>query len=188
MTHRVGLTTDTVINAAMKIADEEGLDHLTLLRVAKELNVRPPSLYEHVEGIDGIMKLLRLWGLKLMANRFQRAVMGVSGEDAIRMLADSFRSFVKQHPAVYRLTVESDVSDSEEIRSAAGEILDVIYAALGSYAFSGDRLVHATRYLRSVVHGFVSLEMSGGFGINVNLDESFERIKDIIVSSIKSFQ
>ncbi len=187
MSPRVGLTTEIVVETAMKIADREGTGKLTLFRIAKELGVRSPSLYEHVNGMDGLLMLLRLAGLKLMGQQFQRAVMGVSGDEAIRKLADSFRLFVREHPAVYSLTVESDVADSDEIRAAAGEILDVIYAVLGIYGLSEDSLVHATRYIRSAIHGFVSLEKSGGFGLEIGSDESFDIIKEIIVSNVKNW-
>ena len=188
MSHRVGLTTEIVVDTAMKIADKEGIGQLTLFRIAEELGVRSPSLYEHVKGMDGLIRLLRLRGLKIMVRQFQRAVMGVSGDQAIRRFADSFRSFVKEHPSLYSLTVESDIADSEEIRAAAGEILDTIYAVLRIYGLSGDKLIHATRYLRSAIHGFVSLEMSGGFGLKASPDESFDLIKEVIVSNMKSWR
>lgn len=187
MSPRVGLTTEIVVETAMKIADKEGLSQLTLFRIAEKLGVRSPSLYEHVQGIDGLIELLRLRGLKIMSQQFQRAVMGVSGDQAIRRFADSFRAFVKEHPSLYSLTVESDIADSEEIRAAAGEILDTIYAVLRIYGFSEDKLIHATRYMRSAIHGFVSLEMSGGFGLKVSPDESFDLIKEVIVSNMKSW-
>ena len=185
MSHRVGLTTEIVMDTAMKIADKEGLGQLTLSRVAEELGVRTPSLYEHVEGLDGLIKHLRLKGFRLLSQQLQRSVIGVSGDDAIRGFADSFRHFVKEHPAVYSLTVESDIRDGEEIQSAAEEIIDTIQAVLKSYGIDKEQLVHATRYLRSVMHGFISLEMFGGFGLKVSIDESFDLIKEAIISNMK---
>jgi AcrR family transcriptional regulator len=184
VSHRAGLTTEIVVDTAMKIADKEGLERLTLYRIAEELGVKPPSLYEHVKGTDDLIKLLRLKGLKLMAQKLQHAVIGVSGDDAIKAFADSFRLFIKKHPAVYSLTVKSDVADSKDVTSAAEEIIDTIYAVLKIYGIKEDKLVHATRYLRSVLHGFVSLEMSGGFGIKISPDKSFEMVKEIIISNM----
>ncbi len=184
---RAGLTTEIVVETAMKIADKEGIAQLTLFRIAEELGVKSPSLYEHVDGIEGLIKLLRLRGLKIMAREFQRAVIGVSGDEAIRRFADSFRSFVKEHPSLYSLTVESDIEDDEEIRAVAGEILDTIYAVLRIYGLSGEKLIHATRYMRSAIHGFVSLEISGGFGLEVSPDKSFDLIKEVIVSNMKNW-
>lgn len=188
MSPRVGLTTNIVVDTAMKIADKEGIGQLTLFRLSRELGVRSPSLYEHVEGMNGLVRLLRLRGLKIMVQQFQHAIMGFSGDEAIRRFADSFRSFVREHPAVYSLTVEGDVSNDEEIRMAAGEILDTIYAVLRIYGLSGDELIHATRYMRSAIHGFVSLEMSGGFRLKASTDESFDLIKEVIVLNIKNWR
>lgn len=188
MPPRAGLTTDIVVDSALKIIDEDGVGQLTLFRIARELGVRSPSLYEHVEGMDGLIRLLRLRGLKIMVQQFQRAVLGVSGDEAIMRFADSFRLFVKEHPSLYSLTVETDVADSEEIRAASGEILDIIYAVLRIYGIPEDKLVHATRYLRSAIHGFVSLEMSGGFGLKVSLDESFDLIKEVVVSNMRGWR
>ncbi len=47
---------------------------------------------------------------------------------------------------------------------------------LASYGLSSEEAVHAARGLRSVAHGFATLEVSGGFGIPLDLDESFRRL------------
>lgn len=44
-----------------------------------------------------------------------------------------------------------------------------------------------TRYIRSAVRWFISLEMSGGFGLNLSPNENFELIKDVIVWDIRSW-
>jgi len=185
MPHRAGLSAETLVNAAMKIADGEGIKSLTLSRLAREFGVKSPSLYEHIDGIDGLLRLLRLKGLELMGRQFQSAVMGISGDEAIGKLADSFRSFAEEYPSLYDLTVESDKEDSEEVKAASREILNVIYAVLNNYGLSDTMAIHATRYLRSVIHGFISLEKSGGFGIEVSIDESFIFVKKALVSTIK---
>jgi AcrR family transcriptional regulator len=40
---------DAVVEASLRIIDTEGLDALSLPRLARELNVHPPSLYHHFE-------------------------------------------------------------------------------------------------------------------------------------------
>ena len=52
----------------------------------------------------------------------------------------------------------------------------MVFAVLRSWSLEGDDAVHAARAFRSAVHGFVALEAAGGFGIPVDLDESFERL------------
>jgi len=47
--------------------------------------------------------------------------------------------------------------------------------------------VHAARYLRSLLHGFNSLELAGGFGLNVHLSESYDRMTDILAQDLKQW-
>ena len=41
-----------VIETACRIADEQGLNNLSLKAVAEKLNVRTPSLYNHIKSLD----------------------------------------------------------------------------------------------------------------------------------------
>jgi hypothetical protein len=50
---------------------------------------------------------------------------------------------------------------------------------------NGDDAIHAVRALRSLVHGFATLEVSGGFGIPLDLDESFHRLVDLFIAGIQ---
>jgi hypothetical protein len=52
----------------------------------------------------------------------------------------------------------------------------VLLAILRGYGLEGDDAIHAARAVRSALHGFVALEAGGGFGIPVELDESFDRM------------
>ena len=54
--------------------------------------------------------------------------------------------------------------------------MTLIALLLGSLGLTGDAALHAIRGLRSLLHGFVSLEMGGGFGLPLDLDESFQQM------------
>ena len=55
---RMGLDAERVVDAAAGIADAEGLEAVTLARVAGELGVRAPSLYNHVDGRDDVLRAI----------------------------------------------------------------------------------------------------------------------------------
>ena len=59
---------------------------------------------------------------------------------------------------------------------AAGEVVEIVVAVLAPYGMRGDDAIHTTRALRSALHGFVTLEANAGFGIPLDLDESFTRM------------
>jgi hypothetical protein len=56
----------------------------------------------------------------------------------------------------------------------------VSFAVLRGYGLDGDDLIDATRAIRSAVHGFVTLEITGGFGLPQDVDRSFHRLIDML--------
>ena len=72
---------------------------------------------------------------------------------------------------------------------AAGEqAVQAVFAALRGYGLDGDEAIHATRVVRSALHGFVSLEVDGGFGLPQDVGRSFERLVSALHASLSSWQ
>jgi AcrR family transcriptional regulator len=173
---RAGLDTERVVDAAARVADAEGLDAVTLARVAEGLGVRPPSLYNHVDGRGGLLRALALRGVHELTAALRDAAVGRSGAEALIATARAYRAYAGAHPGLYAATVVAPAPDDPEHRAAAGETVEVVFAVLRGWKLEGDDAVHAARAFRSAVHGFVVLEAAGGFGIPVDLDDSFERL------------
>lgn len=170
---RVGLTPDSVAEAAADLVDREGLTALTLARLAEHLGVRSPSLYNHVDGLDALVRAVALRGIDQLGEVCRAAVMGRSGEDAIDRLAGAYRAYAIEHPGVYPLTQIARPGD-DEYEAAATRVLESVSAVLGGMGYVGDELIHAARAVRSALHGFAVLETGSGFGLTVDLDDSFE--------------
>lgn len=185
MTTRAGLNLDKVVATAIRLADKDGLENLTLGRVALEVGVKPPSLYEHVDGLQALQRAIRLRGFRALNDILRRATVGKSQNEAIISLAFEMRKFVHQHPAMYDATVLTAVGDSKEIREAADEVLETLNAVLAGYGIVGRETVHAARYLRSLLHGFASLESARGFGMNVDSEESYQRLVETLAQDLK---
>ena len=77
------LDTDQVVSSAAALADTEGLDAVTLTRVAERLGVRQPALYRHVDSYDGLIRALGLRGRETLAERLSDAAVGLAGDDAV---------------------------------------------------------------------------------------------------------
>jgi hypothetical protein len=60
----------------------------------------------------------------------------------------------------------------------------VVVAVLDSFGLSGDDALHAVRGLRSIVHGFATLEVMGGFGLPLDCDESFRRLVSMFIRGL----
>ena len=173
---RQRLSRAEVVDTAARIADAEGLEGLTLARVAAELGIRAPSLYNHVESRERLLEELSLRGLRELGQALTEAAVGRSRDDALLALAAAHRHYATEHPGLYAATIRAaDPDDSQRIEAAQAAVR-AVFAVLAGYGLEGDDVVHAARAFRSAVHGFSSLEAAGGFGLPADRDTSFERM------------
>jgi AcrR family transcriptional regulator len=179
MARRPGLDRRLLVGEAAALADERGLDFVTLSNLAERLNVRAPSLYNHIESADELQHELCLFALQALGNEVARAAIGRNGAAGLIAIANAYRNFAKQHPGMYAATLRAPRSDDAAMQKIAGDILDVLRVILVPFDLDEDRSIHALRGFRSLVHGFVSLEAVNGFGLKQNIDVSFQ----IVVSS-----
>jgi AcrR family transcriptional regulator len=173
---RAGLTAAAVADAAAALADEVGLDNVTLARLAGRLGVRPPSLYKHVEGLDDIRRSLALKGLTEVNQRMMRATVGRSREEALIALAKAYWDFAREHPGLYAASLRAAGPGEAALAAAGGEVVGTVLGVLRGYGLSGDDALHATRGLRAILQGFLSLDAAGAFGLALDVEESLVRL------------
>lgn len=174
-----------VLEAGIALADTHGLEAVTLASVAGQLGIRIPSLYNHIAGLPGLRHEITLWGLRQLAEHLRRAAVGKAGADAIISLAHAYRAFAQAHPGIYSATLRAATPDEPDLAAAGQEVLDVVLAVLEPYGFSTEDRLHVVRALRSLLHGFVDLEIAGGFGLALDRDESYERLVRLFVDGLR---
>ena len=98
---RAGLTRDRVTDEAAILADEVGLDRLTLAALAERLGVRQPSLYKHIDSLAGLHRSVSIQSKRELGEMLARASVGRSGADAIHAMSHAYRNWALAHPARY---------------------------------------------------------------------------------------
>ncbi|GAA4454991.1 TetR/AcrR family transcriptional regulator [Phytohabitans houttuyneae] len=181
--HRAGLSTAAVVEAALAIIDEQGAAALTLAAVAQRTGVAAPSLYKHVGSLAGLRTLVAARVLEEMTERFSRAVMGRSGDDAVEVLMREYRAYVTEHPARYA-AAPADALHEPRTAEAGQRLLEVFLAVLRGYGLTDSAAIHTTRCVRAVVHGFASIEASGGFGLPEDLDTTYSQLVRMVLASL----
>jgi len=184
---RAGLDQQTILQTASEIADQLGLDELTLAMLAQRLGIRTPSLYNHVNGLPGLRKDLAIYGMNKLKDALTRAAVGKSGDDAVRAMAEAYLAFSREHPGLYEAAQRAPDWQDAEMRQAAAEVVETVVRVLHAYGLEGEAAIHTVRGFRSLLHGFASLEKQGGFGMALDLDKSFRLLVDVFVSGIHSF-
>ena len=185
MVKRRQLDKDRVLETAVDLAEASGgVDELTLTALAAELDVRVPSLYNHIDGLDGLREdLALLTGRRLLAEILQ-AAFGKTGAEALRAMAQAYRDFALRNPAIYPLTTVAPDPEQVELTALAQEWLQLLLLTVASLGLMGDEALHAIRAFRSMLHGFVSLESEGGFKMGLDRDESFDYLVSGFISCI----
>lgn len=177
---RAGLTPKIVVEEAARLADEVGLDRLTLAMLAQRLGVALPSLYKHVRGLDALLQKLSALATAELAAEVSAAAAGRARTDAVRSVAAAYRDYARRHPGRYPATQRVPDPDDPEHVVAGERAVGTIYAVLRGYGLSGDDTVDATRALRSALHGFIALESAGGFGLPQDIDRSFAQLVEAL--------
>lgn len=185
MARSVGISREQVVAVAAELADAHGLDQLALAHVAAQLGVRLPSLYHHVDGLPGLRRELALLGLRELLQRLSRAAIGKAGDEAMMAIAQAYRRLVLDRPGLYAATVAAAAPEDLLLQQASRAILDVLVAVLEPYRLDPETAVHAIRGLRTICHGFATLELAGGFGMPLDRDESFVRLVHTFVAGLR---
>lgn len=173
---RAGVTPERIDQVAGDVADEGGLFTLTLSSVAVQLGVSVPSLYKHVDGLDGMRRRLTIKSLDELGDRVTSAAVGKAGWDALAAVCDAYRGYAVQHPGRYAATVAAPEAGDSAHEAGAARVLTPVLAVLAGYGLKGSRAIDAARFVRSALHGFVALEQSDGFGLPQDVDASFAQL------------
>ncbi|WP_427130751.1 TetR/AcrR family transcriptional regulator [Pseudarthrobacter sp. S9] len=182
---RAGLTADRLARVGAELADEIGFECVTVAAVARHFDVKPASLYSHVQSSADLRTRIALFALEQLADRASEAVAGRAGKDALAALADSYRVYAQEHPGRFAAT-ELRLDPETAIRSAGPRHSQLTRAILRGYELTDVDEMHAVRLFGSTVRGFIGLEMSGSFShSSPDSDESWHRIIDALDATLR---
>ncbi|MFJ7999799.1 TetR/AcrR family transcriptional regulator [Streptomyces sp. NPDC096310] len=159
---RAGLTTERLVRAGAELADEAGFDQVTLSALARQFDVKVASLYSHLKNSHDLKTGIALLALEELADRGAAALAGRAGKDALTAFADVYRDYAREHPGRYA-AAQFRLDPEAAAASAGGRHARMTRAILRGYDLTEPDQTHAVRMLGSVFHGYVSLELAGGF-------------------------
>jgi AcrR family transcriptional regulator len=161
---------EAIFAAARELLEEEGLDAVVMSRVAERVGVRGPSLYKHVPNRAA---LIRAVGDAVAAD-LGRVIGGAldpgsaDAADDIRALALAYRAFVRRNPKGYGLLFAHLAPELQA---------DPVVLADASALDAGRTFV-------AWAHGFVSMELAGGFRLGGDVDAAYRAGVELILAGI----
>ncbi len=177
-----------VIDMAAIVADSEGIDAVSLQRIANDAGVKQPALYRHVTGIEELWKLLALRARQMLAEQLRTATVGVSRRDSMTAVAVAWRRFVHEHPGIYSATDRVPSTGDPEIEMSLQQVIDALVNSLQGYSLTESQRAHCARSLRSALHGFCVLEKDLGHPEPYAIDESLDNLVDLLCRGVEALE
>lgn len=203
---RAGLTPPVVVDLALDVVDEGGRSgwaDLGLSAVAQRAGVAVPSLYKHVDGLPGLRSAVAARCVQDLTDTMTRAITApttgspdaaagappgadegsaLTGAEAVRALAAAIRTYALAHPGRYRAVQGAETA---ALGPASSGPVDLVARAVRELGLPPDRWVDQVRTVRAAVHGFVELELGGGFGLPEDVDASFGYLVETVVAGLR---
>lgn len=184
---RVGLTRERLVRAGAELADEVGFDGVTVSELARRFDVKVASLYSHVRNSHDLQTGIAQLALAELADRGAAALAGRAGKDALAALANVYRDYAREHPGRYA-AAQFRLDPRAAAESTGRRHAEMTRAVLRGYDLGEPDQTHAVRLLGSVFHGYVSLEMGGGFSHSApDTQDTWERVIDALDALLKNW-
>jgi AcrR family transcriptional regulator len=177
---RAGLDRAAVVDLALAVVDEggtTGFADLTLAAVAARAGVAVPSLYKHVAGLPALRREVALICIEQVGDALRAARADHDGPDLLPAMARSMRTLARRFPGRYGAVQGAawvHDPDATAVREASVRVVGELLDAVTALGVPEDRRIDAVRAVRAAVHGFVVLELDGGFGMPDDVDVSFD--------------
>ena len=153
---RVPLTPARIHDAALELADAQGLEALSMRRLATALGVDPMSIYHHVPGKQALLH--GVFQRVLQELPIPRAA-GLSWQDVLRTLARRFHALARRHPRVVPALFASPFSTPRE-----REIHGAIDAALVRAGFGSEDRIRLAQAIYTFAGGLAGVAAHGPGG------------------------
>lgn len=153
-----GLTRSAILDAAVAVIDAEGVPNVSMRTVARRLGVDAKSLYNHVDGKDGLLDAV---AEHVLAGFALPTPTGSLGDDLLAF-ARGFRRATLRHPRAAALVLTRQVGSPVGLAPTAA-----VLSVLRSAGFGPAESVHLLRSLLALTVGALLREVDAGPGFGV---------------------
>ncbi|RIK18249.1 MAG: hypothetical protein DCC53_16855 [Chloroflexi bacterium] len=140
------MTGTTIIETATALIERDGVESLSLARIATTLGIRAPSLYRYFDSKSALLQAVNLR----------------TTQDLIAALIEAARAFAHAHPRAYALAYSMTDPAAQPDPAALAALAQQVQAVVAPITGEATSLA-ALRGLWALVHGFVILELAGQF-------------------------
>ena len=152
---------DTTMQAMF--SDRNGLHNVSLKAIAENLGIRTPSLYNHIGSLDELLREIAHSGMRTMNEKMIRAVIGKTGDSALKLVAVEYLNYMIEHPGVYEIIQWASWNGTEETAIIFNDYLSLLKTLICSCGFNPDKTTEILNMVTGMLHGYTTLQLRYAF-------------------------
>lgn len=165
---RATLDRERVLRAAIELADERGIEALTMRELGRRLGVEAASLYNHVDGKDDVLDGMT----DLVVSEIDLPTHEVDWKDAMRRRAVSALGVFSRHAWASGL-----IDSRERVGPARLAYIDGVLGALLEAGFSAESAANAFMVLDAYIYGFERQRSKLSLGGDADTTEAAQAVQ-----------
>jgi AcrR family transcriptional regulator len=158
-----GTSRDDIVDVSRTIIEGEGVEQLTIRRIAETINRTQPAVYQHFSGKDAILAAVVSDGFAALAERLKRASRG--GNASLAAIAAAYLRFGIERPRLYDVMFVGPPAIAFAAGSAtplpAHAAFAIVAAAVAGAGVAPDQIDTVTEIVWASLHGLVTLTITG---------------------------
>ena len=182
------ISDELIIETSAHISNKVGLENLSLKLIAEELNIKSPSLYNHISSLDNIKERLMIYGWNQVESKMIDSAVGISGYEALKSMCYAFYDYAINNKGVFTAMLWYNKYDNEEANNTTKRLFTLLFKVMKPLNISEENINHTIRTLRSFLEGFSLLVNNNAFGNPISIKESFDLSLEIIMNGIKALE
>src|SRR3954454_22940290 len=148
----MAINRDAILDATLALAEERGLDAVSMRAVAARLGVTPMALYRHVGDKQGLLDGV----VERLLDELPSPDASLAPDERLRELAGALRSTARRHPDVFVMLLRRPATTPASLRAR-----ERVYAALREAGVPEDLVPRVERLVSTFMLGWAASEAGG---------------------------
>ena len=168
------ITAERIVEVAHEMIERDGVEKLSLSKLADKLGVRAPSLYRYFRNKESLLQAVNLLTLQQLFADIDVALADNTdgAEERLFSVAQTLRRFAHAHPHTYSSAMTAQVSVTRSDENLLVQMILPIQAIVAEVS-GPEHSLSALRGLFALAHGFSMLELHNQLQRGGDLDAAF---------------
>lgn len=184
---RTGLSKEEILQKSIELANEKGINYLSVTTLSEYFGIKKPSLYYHAQTVEEVIQWIMIYGWQKVSTEIVAQAEDENPEISMKKYARFFYKFAKENSGIFEAMLWYNKYSSEELKNSTEGLYKFFFEQTEKMGISLENANHLLRTFRAFLEGFILLEAHNSFGNPIKIEESFEISLQVLIEGMKQF-